>query len=77
LARTSESGFNRKPAGFSRRALRIDQSLVAKVFSPEPTVSDVDSFQHLLIGRNIVFYGLCATRKAAEIVIFSSFGGES
>jgi hypothetical protein len=41
FARTSESGFRRKPAGCSRRALRIDQSLVAKVFSPEPTVSDV------------------------------------
>jgi hypothetical protein len=39
--KTSESGLCRNPAGHSRRGLRIDQSLVAKVFGPEPTVPDV------------------------------------
>ena len=75
IGKTSESGLCRKPAGCLRHGLRIDQSLVAKVFGPEPTVPDVNSFQDLLIGGNIVFYGLCATQKAAEIVIFPSFAG--
>ncbi len=38
---TSESGLCRNPSGCPRRGLRIDQSLIAKVFGPEPTVPDV------------------------------------
>jgi hypothetical protein len=41
IRETSESGLCRKPAGCLRHGLRIDQSLVAKVFGPEPTVPDV------------------------------------
>jgi hypothetical protein len=41
IRKTSESGLCRKPAGYSGAGFGSTKSLVAKVFGPEPTVSDV------------------------------------